>query len=115
MFFALQLDRGNIVQANSDNMLSKLAADEVITLEVLTPSRGPRAQHERLQQRHDHILLFVLVRGTPVADHWEKAWTGCLDPYSDDTLERCGDVASRNARKDRLLHLPLVAWNARRR
>lgn len=40
MFFALQLDRGNIVQALSDGMLSKLTVDSHFRiLQALTLSR----------------------------------------------------------------------------
>jgi hypothetical protein len=78
MFFALQLDRGNILQALTDNMLSKFILNYLLISKPcecikLTRYRGPTHDHESVQLWSDDILPMFSVCRAPIADDFQEA------------------------------------------
>lgn len=101
MFFGLQVDRGNLSQAVSDNMLNDL---DLNTNGRFFPS-GIKNTNDctRLQFWQCYLSLLVLTRRTSISINLEENRARPLDSNTNNGLVYCGYVPICNSRENRLL------------
>lgn len=112
MFFSLQVDRGNLIQALAGTLL----ADLKLTTNGL---HSPVIIHSRLilkcrLQPWEHSLPYFLSSGrVTLSANLQKARAGSLDPNTDSSLVNRGNVSSCSHRKRKLSCDSIAARNTR--
>lgn len=100
MYFGLQIDRGNLIQAVSDSLLDDLnLPTNGISPTYLLHGYSADTIGKRLQHRkHQLPRLFSLRRVAPTA-RLEETWSGSLDSHADLPVVHRGDVSGWIIRK----------------